>query len=98
LDSYQDSELEPDIAAGEDHVKIALTTLNYHIEEDIRIIKKQKLRSNVSSNIDKIMAYLSSYETIKRSEIEQLLKVSKSQAGEYIKKLLDRKLVKRVGN
>lgn len=97
LDSYQGSELEPDIAAGEDHVKITLPNLNYQNEENVEV-KDNPIWHSDDPNIDQIMTYLEQHQTIKRGEVEQLLKVNKSQAGEYIKKLIDSNLVKKIGS
>ncbi|BDR57788.1 ATP-binding protein [Xylocopilactobacillus apicola] len=91
LSSYEQENVTPEIIATEDFVKITLPNLNY-----VQELVDPMLYKNDNPKI-KIIEYLSEHENVTRSEVENLLQVSRSQAGNYLKKLLENNVIEKLG-
>lgn len=84
---YKDSKEKPQIEASDNAFKIVLPNIN------------MSLRKNMLNDNEKlIMELVENKDAIVRKDVEELLSISQTMAGRLLKKLVEKKMLKVVGN
>ncbi len=104
-DSYTESDAKPIVKAGENFVKLILPNQNYPIKPNSPIYDNHATNSThlcdviiVGNEEGAIIKYLKAKTTISRPQVEKLLDIKTSQARRYLKSLLEKQIIEKIGS
>lgn len=101
--SYEAGETnkQPKLEAGENFVKLVLPNQNYiTAPSNINVVSTNDSNSIevVVDDDGKIIDFLKEHQTIRRKDVENIFSIKGSQANQKLKKLVDKKVLKKIGS